>query len=113
MLQQKPSDRPTCSQILEMPEVIRHIPESLRAKTCIDASEHLLGTIRLPVGNLNRISEKLPKANYEGTPSNSNSKLQRVSSLPSCGLFQFGTPKLKDGSIITKKEHEETKQLLD
>jgi len=54
MLQQRPTDRPTVDKILAMKQVQRHIPDDLK-DVKNDADAPLLGTIRLPFGNMNKI----------------------------------------------------------
>jgi hypothetical protein len=48
MLQQKPSDRPSCKQLLEMPQVTKHLTEKLDHRSGSELG--LLGTIRVPLG---------------------------------------------------------------
>ena len=70
MLRVNPKDRPSCAEILEMPEVRRNVGKTnLRALEKVAKSadqDELLKTIRLPRdNNLRAITSRLPKANYE------------------------------------------------
>ena len=96
LLQQKPKDRPSCDKILSMPEVQRNMPSGMRKNLITNDTDKLLGTIRLPYGNLNmnKIKESLPKANYSSKPNSSrgtsspisnSQRMPRNSSLPSFG----------------------------
>jgi NIMA (never in mitosis gene a)-related kinase len=70
MLKINPNERPSCAQILEMPEVKRNMSHQMRTIEVLRAStnsDELLKTIKLPMGrhNFHKITEQLPKPNYE------------------------------------------------
>jgi NIMA (never in mitosis gene a)-related kinase len=60
LLKVKPSERPSCEQILHMPAVEEHMTESDDS----DINKELLNTIKIP-RNMKLLIGKLPKAQYE------------------------------------------------
>ena len=65
MLQVDPKRRPTTEQILHMPAFIEQYTDN--KEDTFKASEGLLGTIKVP-RNLNLLTERLPKPQYEKPP---------------------------------------------
>mmetsp|Transcript_23461 Transcript_23461/g.23208 ORF Transcript_23461/g.23208 Transcript_23461/m.23208 type:complete len:429 (+) Transcript_23461:485-1771(+) len=63
MLQVNPAQRPSCSQILEMPYVLRHLNQA-PVEEANHENPDLLGTIKFEP-NFHRLNNKLPEANYE------------------------------------------------
>lgn len=64
MLQQNPKLRPTCSEILSKPQLVKNVPNKMSVELEQNGGDALIGTIKVPV-NLNQISDRLPHANYE------------------------------------------------
>jgi serine/threonine protein kinase len=60
LLKVKPSERPSCEQILHMPAVEEHLTENDDS----DINKELLNTIKIP-RNMKLLQGKLPKAQYE------------------------------------------------
>ncbi|CAG9325748.1 unnamed protein product [Blepharisma stoltei] len=71
MLQVKPSSRPSCEQLLEMPAVSRNI--HIRNDVEIIENNGMLETIRLPP-SLRALKAKLPGPNYDGKKRNQSAR---------------------------------------
>ena len=66
MLRVDPADRPTCGQILKLPQVQKYLPEQMkqqvRQSLQIQPNKaNMLSTIRIPSGQLKAIKSQLPK----------------------------------------------------
>jgi NIMA (never in mitosis gene a)-related kinase len=64
LLQQSPSSRPSCDQILHMPEINQRIYKDVIAADNLSQNPNFfLSTIRIP-NNLKLLANRLPKPNY-------------------------------------------------
>lgn len=96
MLQIVPSNRPTSSELLEMPELLYNLSETCAKLSPDNLSKDLLGTIMMPK-KLNELGNRLPRAKY------SREKLKRMNSEP-CRLPSVHESKSRLGSAAARKK---------
>lgn len=64
-LQVRSSNRPSCAEILKLPQVAKHITETLDGiEARKDLQQNLIGTIRCPL-NLGKVTDLMPASNYQ------------------------------------------------
>lgn len=82
MMKVNPKARYSASEILSLPTVIEKIKNGVNLKETVDEQRNLmLQTIRMP-NNINHLSEKLPKPNYEPIKMNVMASFEGFSSYP-------------------------------